>query len=169
LPHKSLSMQSAVSIHAHQPVAIRRGRGFSLVETVLAMAVMSLAVTVLLGLLPHGLEMSRKAGVSAGEARVTTEILGELSQVDWNSLATYDNKRFYFDDQGVRLSENAGLEIAYVAEVQLPVPINLPGASVPSDNLRRVVLDIASTPNTKFEFKDGQTFSTYTSILCRTD
>lgn len=162
-------MQSAAPISAHRPALLRPKRGFSLVETVLAMAVMSLAVTVLLGLLPHGLEMSRKAGVSAGEARITTEILGELSQVDWTALATYDNKKFYFDDQGVRLSESAGLEIAYVARVQLPVPMNLPGASVPSDNLRRVVLDIASTPNTKFEFKDGQTFATYTSILCRTN
>ena len=165
MPHKPLKTPSTVSMFVSQSGAVRFGVGFSLVETVLAMAVMSLAVTVLLGLLPHGLEMSRKAGISAGEARVTTEILGELSQVDWTALASYDGDRFYFDDQGVRLDDAAGLDISYVARVQLPVPMNLPGSAAASADLRRVVIDIASTPDRSFPFSDDQTFSTYTSIL----
>lgn len=141
--------------------------GFSLVETVLAMAVMSLAVTVLLGLLPHGLEMSRKAGVSAGESRATSEILGELSQVDWVNLASYERETFLFDDQGVRLNGRAADQIAYVARIRLPTPTLLPGSSIPQDDLRRVVIEIASTPDSRFAFSEDQEFSTYTSILCR--
>jgi uncharacterized protein (TIGR02598 family) len=107
------------------PFSLNYGRchkgGFSLVETVLAMAVMSLAVTVLLGLLPHGLEMSRKAGVSAGEARINTDVIAELSQVDWADLSGYNDDRFYFDDQGVRLDDTATTSLtAYVARVRLP-------------------------------------------------
>ena len=162
-------MRSMVTVFMPCNVRIPFRRGFSLVETVLAMAVMSMAVTVLLGLLPHGLEMSRKAGISAGEARVTTEILGELSQVDWTALASYDGDKFYFDDQGVRLDDAAGLDISYVARVQLPEPMNLPGSAAASADLRRVVIDIASTPDRSFKFSDGQTFSTYTSILSHTN
>ena len=162
-------MQSVALVPGPVGAVIRSRRGFSLVETVLAMAVMSLAVTVLLGLLPHGLEMSRKAGISAGEARVTTEILGELSQVDWAALEGYDGDKFYFDDQGVRLDAGDGPQIAYVVRVRLPVPLMLPGAAVASGDLRRVVIEIASTPDTGFAFTTGQTFSTYTSILSRTN
>jgi len=160
-----LKTPSTVSLSASHSGAIRLGRGFSLVETVLAMAVMSLAVTVLLGLLPQGLEMARKAGISAGESRVTTEVLGELSQVDWTSLAGYDGKKFYFDDQGVRLDGASDAQISFVARVNLPEPLNLPGSSAASSDLRRVVIDIASTPDPGYQFDVDQTFSTYTSIL----
>ena len=134
-------------------------------ETVLAMAVMSLAVTVLLGLLPHGLEMSRKAGVSAGEARVTTDVLAELSRLEWATLPTYDKHLFYYDDQGVRVE--AGADVAYVARSLIYLNLKLPGSAINSDDLRRAVIQIASSNNPDYDFGEGKTFSTYTSILSR--
>lgn len=156
---------------AKRPVIERRNRrfaierGFSLVETVLAMAVMSLAITVLLGLLPHGLEMSRKAGISAGEARVTNDVLAELSRLEWSMLPSYDEHIFYYDDQGVRIENNDS--IAYIARSLVPNGMMLPGASSDSDALRRVVVQIASTSNRGFKFEEGKSFSSYTSILSR--
>lgn len=147
-----------------------RGRraGFSLVETVLALAVMGLAVSVLLGLLPHGLDMARKAGVAAGDARITSDILAELSQVKWTDLPQYDNDLFYFDDQGVRQDGTDGTT-AYVARVQLPSTSSLPGSTVSmSDNLRRVVIQVAASPNRSFNFDAvGASYSTYVSIISR--
>lgn len=150
------------------PAPRRRRAGFSLVETVLALAVMGLAVSVLLGLLPHGLDMARKAGVAAGDARITSDILAELSQVKWTDLSNYDNDLFYFDDQGVRQDGTDGTT-AYVARVQLPTTSSLPGSTVSmSENLRRVVIQVAATPNRNFNFNaPGATYSTYVSILSR--
>ena len=148
-------------------LARRVAAGFSLVETVLAMAVMSLAITVLLGLLPHGLEMSRKAGISAGEARVTGDVLAELSRVAWTDLQKYDGRMFYFDDQGVRM-ENFSEPVSYVARAKVPTGLKLPGASEDADALRRVVVQVASTANRNFAFDENQAFSTYTSIISRT-
>lgn len=138
---------------------------FSLVETVLAMAVMSLAITVLLGLLPHGLEMSRKAGVSAGEARVTNDVLAELSRLEWTTLPTYDKRLFFYDDQGVRVENSE--PVAYVARALVPTGMKLPGSNSDSDALRRVVIQIVSTSNRNFKFGDGKLASSYTSILSR--
>lgn len=141
--------------------------GFSLVETVLAMAVMSLAVTVLLGLLPHGLEMARKAGTSSGESRVLTDVIAELSQVDWSEVQGYDGDEFLFDDQGVRLDTGNDGDISYVAQVEVPTGFKVPGATVNSDHVRRILVKIASTPRAKFEFKDDQEFATFTILIAR--
>ena len=135
-------------------------------ETVLAMAVMGLAVTVLLGLLPHGLEMSRKAGVSAGESRVTNDILAELSQQDWTDLNRYDGRRFYFDDQGIRLEGGSSLA-SYVAKVELPEPATLPGSPIASKDIKRVVIHVAATPKRDFAFGRDDAFSTYVTLLPR--
>lgn len=141
---------------------------FSLVETVLAMAVMGLAVTVLLGLLPHGLEMSRKAGISAGESRVTGDIIAELSQQEWATLPTYDKQKFFFDDQGVRITDENG-SIAYVAETVLPVPAQLPGAPVVSNDIKRVLIHVAASARREFDFTGEASFSTFTFILPRSN
>lgn len=157
----------------------RRAAGaFSLVETVLALAVMGLSLSVLLGLLPHGLEMSRKAGVSAGESRVVTDLVAELSQASWSKLAAYHGARYLYDDQGVRLSGGPGAAPAadsddmpaFVALVDISTPANMPGTGDVSNNLRRVVLKIASTNKESFDFEaDGASFSTVTTLLAKRD
>ncbi len=155
--------------HSKFPSAPLSVRAFSLVETVLALAVMGLAVTVLLGLLPQGMEMSRKAGVASGEARVTTNILAELSQSDWADLAAKDESIMYFDDQGVRLKDGTDTEsslLAYVARINIPAVTSVPGSNDGSTNLKRVHIDIASTGNKDFDFdREGASFSTQTSLL----
>lgn len=161
-----IQSSGADAVSARQSGDLRAG--FSLVETVLAMAVMSLAITVLLGLLPHGLEMSRKAGVSAGEARVTSDVMAELSRADWNNLQTYNNQVFFYDDQGVRI-ENGGERISYAARVSIPAGMRLPGSISDSDTLRRVVVEIASTSSRNFDFgRVGERhISAYTNVLSR--
>lgn len=151
-----------------------RGRnGFSLVETVLALAVMGLAISVLLGLLPHGLDMARKAGVSAGEARITADILAELSQAEWDDLGNYDNDLLFFDDQGVRIEQqgaSSGGLASYVARIQLPGFPTLPGAVSNSPDLQRVVIQVAASANPQLNFDaPAASYSTYVSIIGRSN
>ncbi|MEQ1933979.1 MAG: hypothetical protein ABL962_08885, partial [Fimbriimonadaceae bacterium] len=85
-------------------------------------------------------------------------------------LPGYNNDRFYFDDQGVRLdAADAGVSTAYVARVQLPGFLRLPGSSADTSDLQRVTIDIASTGNRDYTFSSDQSFSTYTAVICKTN
>jgi uncharacterized protein (TIGR02598 family) len=164
---QSSNYQSIVRAHAH---AAQRARvGFSLVETVLAMAVMSMAITALLGLLPHGLEMSRKAGNAAGEVRIASDIIAELSQARWDDLRSYNGRKYEFNDQGIRNEGGrANSLVSYVARVKLEGEARIPGSSSAIMDLRRVVIEIASTTRSNFDFDaKGASFSSSTHILNR--
>jgi uncharacterized protein (TIGR02598 family) len=137
--------------------------GFSLVETVMALGIMGLAITALLGLIPHGIEMSRKAGHASAEARIVDTIATRLSNMPWIagtggavSIDQQDKKRMLFDDQGVQVESNSDYAPAvYVARVLVRGTgggPKLPGKDEPQPLLRYVEIQIAATPNTKFDF-----------------
>ena len=50
--------------------------GFSLVEVVLAVGIMAMGVVTILGLLPHGMEMSRKTANEQAETRIVDQLVG---------------------------------------------------------------------------------------------
>jgi uncharacterized protein (TIGR02598 family) len=141
--------------------------GFSLVETVMALGIMGLAITALLGLIPQGIEMSRKAGHASAQARIMDTIATRLANMPWyvnpdvpaplSAIDQQDNQRMLFDDQGVQVQRNSTASPAvYVARVLVhgsgPGP-TLPGAANPQPLLRTVEVQIAATPNDKFDFE----------------
>jgi uncharacterized protein (TIGR02598 family) len=83
-------------------------KAFSLVETVLAIGIMGLAITALLGLLPHGIEMTRQAGNENAYARILNTVRTELMRMPFDTLqSTADNQLMRFDEQGVLLPPGA--------------------------------------------------------------
>lgn len=144
-----------------QPVRARRfANGFSLVEVVLAVGIMALGVVTILGLLPHGLEMSRKTANEMAEARIIEHIVGEMQSTDWQSLSTYGQQKRYFDDQGLELpnlnSAEAQFALNYVVRVDVPaLDVRLPtnNTTVAADqNLRRVTIRMVAAPLPDFNF-----------------
>lgn len=136
----------------------KRATGFSLVETVIALGIMGLAVTALLGLLPHGMEMSKKAANAGAEARILDTLRSELGNFSFSGLAAVTRKRLAFDEEGMLLdSSDSAVLISYIAEVTTPVsgesPVVLPGAPSPERLLRNFVVKVASTPNNDFNFE----------------
>lgn len=137
-------------------------RGFSLVEVVLATGIMALGVITILGLLPHGLEMTRKTANEQAETRIIDQIVGELQAADWSGLQDQINTpvRRYFDDQGLEISQsgNGGdfnMLLTYVVEVTLPdLDVKLPSSNStgPDQNLRRVIIKMISAPLMNFNF-----------------
>lgn len=137
-------------------------RGFSLVEVVLATGIMALGVITILGLLPHGLEMTRKTANEQAETRIVDQIVGELQSADWSGLQSQIGtpQRRYFDDQGLEITQsgNGGdfnTLLTYVVEVTLPqLDVKLPsnGTAAPNQNLRRVIIKMIAAPMMNFNF-----------------
>jgi uncharacterized protein (TIGR02598 family) len=131
--------------------------GFSLVETVIAIGIMALAVTALLGLLPQGIEMTRQAGNENAYARILSSVRAEINKVAFRDLAQLELKRLTFDEQGVRIFQagGAGTPVAYVAEVDFNGrgnnPIALPGGG-PEVAIENFSVRIAASPLQDFNF-----------------
>ena len=82
----------------------RQASGFTLVETALALGIVSFALVALMGTVPAGLQASR----SATDLTVTT-LIGErltsmVQQTGWSSYSTLESSYYYFDDQGEPLA-----------------------------------------------------------------
>ncbi len=133
--------------------------GFSLVEVVLAVGIMALGVVTILGLLPHGLEMSRRTANEMAETRIVDQIVGELQNTRWSTVDAMGDQVRYFDDQGLELQsgdQDFNTTVSYVVQVSIPdrdvrLPSNqaLPAAN---NNLRRVILRMVSAPLPNFNF-----------------
>ncbi|MDB6118182.1 MAG: Verru Chthon cassette protein [Verrucomicrobiaceae bacterium] len=144
---------------------------FSLVETVLALGIMGLAITALLGLLPHGIEMSRKAANAAAETRIVDTLLGQLNSVPFNSLDTLDKHEFHFDDQGVAVDGTQEMaQSTYFVRLLVGSGTGgliLPGATQPEPWMRKIQIQIVQTPLLRFNFEGAppRTFSTVPLVL----
>ena len=145
--------------------------GFSLVETVMALGIMGLAITALLGLIPQGIEMSRKAGHASAQARIVDTIATRLGNMPFNSIDAQNGLRMFFDDQGVQVSgREASSGAVYVVEVEvkgLAAGVTLPGVAAPQPLLETVVVRIAATPdlNYKFSAVNQRTYETVPLIF----
>lgn len=141
------------------------GTGFSLIETVLALGIMSLAITALLGLLPHGIEMSRKAANASAQSRIIDQIQSRLSNNSFKSLDKLSDQTLHFDDQGEMLDDDKDLRTTvYVAKVVASSSaIRIPGGAKVETTLKRFIVKIVATPKTDFDF-DGAPINSYQSV-----
>lgn len=159
-----------------------RNAAFSLVEVVLAVGIMALGVVTILGLLPHGMEMSRKTANEQAETRIVDQITGEIQASDWKTmsgLVTGGNVGLtkLFDDQGLEVGVGSDL-LTYLARVRL-LDASDSGARLPSgtkttsgtkvnNNLRRVMVEVAVTQDPNFNFTappPGITVKRFTQLV----
>jgi uncharacterized protein (TIGR02598 family) len=141
----------------------RRGsRGFSLVEIALAVAIAAVGLVAILGLIPQGLEMSRRTANLAAESRILQQITGEIQAEDWSKqtmlfpVGSPPNR--YYDDQGTPILSNDKMRLAYVARVEVPTPdVKMPGSADanPHQFLRRLVVKIAFRADDNFKFDES--------------
>lgn len=157
--------------------------GFSLVEVVLAVGIMGLGVVTILGLLPHGLDISRKTANEQAQTRIVDQISGELQASDWTTLGGVAGPGaaagvvYQFDDQGLKTTDDN--VTTYVARVKLPLQaeattgMQVPGrtpAGVNNRNLRRVSIEVATFQSTDFNFDDppaGAPVKRFTTLVAK--
>lgn len=142
---------------------------------------MALGVVTILGLLPHGLEMSRQTANEQAETRIVDLVVGEMQAIDWNNIQVAEPQIRYFDDQGLELIQAGGdefkMQLNYVVQVTIPVlDVKLPtndkdvGRQV-NQNLRRVIVKMISAPLPDFNFDAPTTqvpVKTFTQLVANT-
>jgi uncharacterized protein (TIGR02598 family) len=136
---------------------LRGNSGFSLVEVTLAVGIAALGIIAVLGLMPQGLEMSRKTGELSAQRQITEQIVRNLDQKSWSDL-TGSNTLFtaYYDDQGLETTATAPTQ-AFIVKVQiltLSSSTTLPLGANGEPYLARAVMKIATTTNPQFDFSD---------------
>lgn len=156
--------------------------GFSLVEVTLAVAIAALAIITLLGLMPQGLEMSRKTGVLTLSSNIIEQIIRDLENTQFSLLPAQgtgaatgggnvlpDKSRRYFNDQGQQVTQDSK-EITFVAEIDFTQPASLPKAEQRQLYLRRVIIRVATTANAGFQFGENNrlSYTTYNHLLAKT-
>lgn len=134
----------------------------------MSVAIMAVGVVTLMGLLPHGIEISGKTANELAFSRISQQVLGELQASSWVSLdstAAAPIRKFY-DDQGIEIEKDAEdfvYRLSYVAEIELPATTDndvgamarLPANSAAGEgqsNLRRAIIRIADKPTEDFDF-----------------
>ncbi|WP_395715372.1 Verru_Chthon cassette protein B [Prosthecobacter sp.] len=166
---------------AHSP---RRpaSAGFSLVEVTLAVAIAALAIITLLGLMPQGLEMSRKTGILTLNSNIIEQIIRDLENTQFSLLppqgtgtpssggnALPEKSRRYFNDQGQEVEQQSG-QVTFVAEIDFSQPASLPKTEQMQRYLRRVIIRIATTANPDFQFGENNriAYTTFNHLLAKT-
>lgn len=160
-----------------------RAAGFSLPEITMAVGIAAMAIVLLLGLLPSGMNSIQAASNTLAETRIYQQIVGEVQGANWGvtganvgggvppALQVYDGARRLFDDQGTPLPEsgaNNNMRVTYVARITLEPPSTaaVPGGE-PSPNLLGVRVDVAAVPDPSFDFNGNVPFKTRTFVVSR--
>ena len=160
--------------------------GFSLVEVVIAMSIASLAITVLLGLVPAGMGALKEAGATHVKTNAFRHMLNEVQTADWGvaagggsgwtGLSPFNGAKRYFDDQGSLIpssdAEAIRTRLAFVARFEfpslsVPLPGVAPGAAGFASDMILLKMDFAQSPNPTFDFGDPNLFDTRTMIVTR--
>jgi len=106
-------------------------RGFSLVELVMALGLVSFVLVGLLGLMPIGLNTMRDARGDSLRAEIIKSVANTAQQTDFSLLGTLNGAKYQFDANGLLNSTNAIYEaVLSTGSVSVPSsssPVTLPG------------------------------------------
>lgn len=122
-----------------------------------------------MGLMPQGLEMSRKIGHITVERHIVEQFIRDSEQREWSEV-TATPLRKNFDDQGVEItSTGPGAMISYVAEAQILDGVLLPKGRYTSSQsseprLRKIVVKVASSTDPSFAFNEANQARFATSV-----
>ena len=83
-----------------------RTKGFSLIEVTIAMAIASVALVTLMGLIPQGMNTMREAGDQAIRGRIHQQVMSELQMADYEALETFNDVEIFYDAQGEEMSDS---------------------------------------------------------------
>lgn len=120
-------------------VSLREIRAFTLVETVLAIGIVSFAFVAIMGMLPCGLQVFRKAMDTSMEGQMVQHIVGRISQTPYAEIAQYQGNSFWFDDAGNFVAERSP-DCIYSASIAITSQPVLPGSGSAAGGLTGVTI-----------------------------
>lgn len=134
-----------------------RKSAFTLVETVLAIGIVSTVMIALMGLIPVGMKMMKEAGVNTVGARIANKLLGEVQLSEFDDIQQYNGKIYWFDDMGTQLKkgeDESKIRRIYTAKIEVEEESpKIPGAQE-NKFLKRVVVKVSNVLGDEPDFKD---------------
>lgn len=152
--------------------ASRSASGFSLVEVALAVAIAAVGIITCLGLLPEGLEMSRRTAQMAINSNILEQLIRDVENAGWPYLKTQTGRvKRYYNDQGSEVAVDAA-DLTYVVEIDYSnlAYIPAPSAALQTQNyLKRLIIRMATTTNPNFEFagKNPALYTTFNHLVAK--
>lgn len=151
----------------------QRDSGFSLVEVALAVAIAAVGIITCLGLLPEGLEMSRRTAELAINSNILEQVVRDVENAGWPYLSAQTSKvKKFYNDQGTEVAQDAK-DITYVVEVDYTALAYLSATNQSEDglqqNLKRLVIRMATStnPEYKFEGKNPALYKTFNHLVAK--
>jgi len=159
--------------------------GFSLVEVTLAVAIASVAIITFLGLLPLGLDTSRKTSTRLANSTILEQVVQNLDGMLWGANNAYlpttgTKQRLYFNEEGAQVPAGS-LDMTYLVEVEYRGPASLPKDTGTQTYLQRALIRIANTSSQAFQFPtagggggttagtmNGTNFTVYSYLFAKT-
>ena len=151
---------------------------FSLIEVTIAVAITAVALVSLMGMLPQGTDLMKRATDTAIEARIHQQIVGEVLLTEWEKKDSFNNTLRGYDDQGIHIATDGNVfasgrtqeNVVYQARIRLPAGhVTLPGGSV-DENLQLVLVDVTNRREPGFNFDSAANrrhVNTYQSIIAK--
>lgn len=135
---------------------------FTLVETVLALAIVAGAVLSVVAMLPIGMESLRESYMQQAEARIIQTFIADYEMKSWGKAGaemTLKDKTLYFDARGTVLPKAGVFDHAITAKatMQKDWP-KLPGDPTPSRHVRRLDVKITQAVNNPKAFEDPKLY-----------
>ena len=163
-------------------IGANTNRGFSLVEVTLAVAIAAVAMITFLGLLPMGLETSRKTSTKIANANMLEQVVQNLDGLLWGSTNSNvpsigSKQRLYFNEEGTQVPAGSA-DMTYLVEVEYRGPASLPQDTGTQSFLQRALIRIANTNSSGFQFPssgggtsgtmNGTNYTVYSYLFAKT-
>lgn len=116
-----------------------RARAFSLIETVLALGVVSFALTALISMMPVGLTLMRDSAQTTVQADVLRRLATEFQEMPLDQLASSTNMRYY-SDQGATVDSDADGFVGVAWTVSPHTALLQDASTYTNANLRTVTI-----------------------------
>lgn len=140
----------------------RRSAGYSLVEVMVAVGIVSFGIIAMVSMMPSGLSTFRNSMDRSISSQIAQRIVSEERQKNFDNItagATYQ----YFTDEGDKTTLGAANQI-YVARVDIVKQVGVPGASIQNQNMAQVRVRIANRPRVTSALQDSATTSNSPSV-----
>jgi uncharacterized protein (TIGR02598 family) len=147
-------------------------RGFSLVETTIAVGIAATVLVALVGLIPVSLDTLREASNTTAAARIVQSISSDYRMRDWSDVLQQQQQGtpqdYCFDAQGTRVKTGDTTAI-FTARVTVANAQPLPGMAASNSRLKAVQILVTGNPNPELAFQKPQTCKRAQTLLAQTD
>lgn len=154
------------------PHSKRRRRGFSLVETTIAVGIAATVLVALVGLIPVSLDTLRNAGNTTACARIVQSISSDYRMREWSDVLEQQQQQgtedYSFDAQGTRVKPGDASAI-FTVRVTVADAKPLPGTTLSNPALKAVQIRITSSPNPDLAFQNSGSCLQAQTLLAQTD